>query len=185
MGAFGFACQQQAAAIHVNESEFIAEVIDPETAEAAKEGDRGELVLTNLGRTGSPVIRYRTGDWVQPSYEPCSCGRSFLLLEGGVLGRVDDMMIVRGVNIFPSAVENVLRELPEVEEFRVEIFTHEEMKEIKLMVEPRADLGSAHGLAEKVSQRMRERIGVRPQVEVVQPGSLPRFELKAKRVFKR
>lgn len=185
VGAFGFRCQSQRAAIHVNESEFIAEVIDPESGEATKEGDRGELVITNLGRIGSPVVRYRTGDWVQPSYEPCPCGRSFLLLKGGVLGRVDDMIIVRGVNIFPSAVENVLRELPEIEEFRVEVFTKEEMKEIKLMIEPRSDSGSVQGLAEKVIQRMRERMGIRPQVVVVQPGTLPRFELKAKRVFMR
>ncbi len=184
-GAFGFGCESQATALHVNEDEFIAEVIDPQTGEKVKEGDRGELVITNLGRYGSPVIRYRTGDWVVPNYETCPCGRSFLRFEGGVLGRVDDMIIVRGVNIFPGAIENVVREFPEVEEFRVEVFTEAEMKEIKLLVEPRADSGLAPDLEEKIIQCMRQRVGLRPQVEVVQPGTLPRFELKAKRVVMR
>jgi phenylacetate-CoA ligase len=141
------------------------------------------LVITNLGRIGSPVIRYRTGDLVQPSYQPCPCGRPFLRLQGGVLGRVDDMLIVRGVNVFPGAVENVIREFQEIEEFRVEIFEKEAMKEIKLVLEPRADQSSVEGLAERVSQRVRERIGLRPHVELVAPGTLPRFELKAKRFF--
>jgi phenylacetate-CoA ligase len=142
------------------------------------------LVVTNLGRIGSPVIRYRTGDLVQPSYQPCPCGRPFLLLQGGVLGRADDMLIVRGVNVFPSAIENVMREFREIEEFRVEIFEKEAMKEIKLILEPCANQSSVSGLAERVSQRVRERIGLRPHVELVVPGTLPRFELKAKRFFK-
>ena len=101
-----------------------------------------------------------------------------------MLGRADDMIIVRGVNVFPSAVENVLREFPEIEEFRVEIFDRQAMKEIKLILEPRSDLSSTQGLAETVGERMRQRIALRPQVELVAPGSLPRFELKAKRFFK-
>jgi phenylacetate-CoA ligase len=180
VGAFGFECQSRS--VHVNENEFIAEILDPNTGEAVSEGENGELVITNLGRIGSPVIRYRTGDLVRPSYQPCPCGRPFLLLQGGVLGRVDDMLVVRGVNVFPSAVENVMREFHEIDEFRVEIFDKEAMKEIKLILEPRER--SVVGLAERVSQRVRERIGLRPRVEVVAPGTLPRFELKAKRFFK-
>ena len=107
-----------------------------------------------------------------------------MLLQGGVLGRVDDMVVVRGVNVFPSAVENLLREFPEIEEFRVEIFEQKAMREIKLILEPSFEHRSAKGLGEKVGQRMRERIGLRPQVELVLPGTLPRFELKAKRFFK-
>jgi phenylacetate-CoA ligase len=180
VGAFGFECQSRS--VHLNENEFIAEILDPNTGESVAEGESGELVITNLGRIGSPVIRYRTGDLVQPSYRPCPCGRPFLLLQGGVLGRVDDMLVVRGVNVFPSAVENVMREFPEIEEFRVEIFEKQAMKEIKLILEPRES--SVVGLAEQVSQRVRERIGLRPHVELVAPGTLPRFELKAKRFFK-
>jgi phenylacetate-CoA ligase len=180
VGAFGFECQSRC--VHLNESEFIAEILDANTGEPVAEGENGELVITNLGRIGSPVIRYRTGDLVQPSYRPCPCGRPFLLLQGGVLGRVDDMLIIRGVNVFPSAVENVMREFHEIEEFRVEIFEKQAMKEIKLVLEPRER--SAVGLAEQVSQRVRERIGLRPHVEIVAPGTLPRFELKATRFFK-
>lgn len=184
VGAFAFECQSQPGGIHVNENEFIAEVIDPNTGEPTKPGEKGALTITNLGRIGSPVIRYRTGDLVQPSYQPCPCGRPFMLLEGGVLGRVDDMVVVRGVNVFPGAIENVLREFPEIEEFRVEIFEKEALTEIKLILEPSSDQNSVRGLAEKIGGRIRERLGLRPQVEVVAPGTLPRFELKAKRFFK-
>jgi phenylacetate-CoA ligase len=183
-GAFGFECRSQPGAIHVNENEFIVEVIDPLTEEATAPEAKGELVITNLGRLGSPVIRYRTGDLVQANRQPCPCGRAFILLEGGVLGRIDDMIVIRGINVFPSALENVLREFSEIEEFRIETFEQQAMRTLKLIVEPVSDQGPSVGLSEKVSNRVRERIGLRPEVEVVTPGSLPRFELKAKRFFK-
>lgn len=184
VGAFGFECQSQPGAIHINESEFIAEVIDPNTGAQARPGEKGELVITNLGRVGSPLIRYKTGDLAQPRLQPCPCGRPFILLDGGVLGRADDMIVVRGVNVFPSAIENVLREFTEIEEFRVEIFERAAMKEIKLILEPRSEPSAVKGLGEGVGQRMRERIGLRPEIELVAPGTLPRFDLKAKRFFK-
>ena len=183
VGAFGFECEAQPGGVHINESEFIAEVLNPNTGEAIAEGEQGELVITNLGRIGSPVIRYKTGDLVQPSAQPCPCGRPFVLLNGGVLGRVDDMIVIRGVNIFPSAIENIMREFPQVEEFRIETFEKESLRQLKLILDPRSDQ-AAQGLEEKVGQRLRERIGLRPQVELVTPGTLPRFELKAKRFFK-
>ena len=184
VGAFGFECLSQPGAVHVNESEFIAEVVDPDSGEPTREGEKGELVITNLGRIGSPVIRYRTGDLVQPRTGACPCGRAFTLLDGGVLGRVDEMTVIRGVNVFPSAVENVLREFPEIEEFRVETFERESMRQLKLILEPSSNHSSVPGLEDKVSQRVRECIGLRPQVELVAPGTLPKFELKAKRFFK-
>ena len=184
VGAYGFECEPQPGGVHVNENEFIAEVIHAETGAAVKAGERGEMVITNLGRIGSPLIRYRTGDLVQPSYRPCVCGRSFMLFLGGVLGRIDDMIIVRGVNVFPSAIESVMREFAEVEEFRVEVSQRGALSELKLILEPRADYGSSKGLEEKVVGRFRQSIGLRLQVETVAPGSLPRFELKAKRFFK-
>jgi phenylacetate-CoA ligase len=183
-GAYRFECESQSGGVHVNEGEFIAEVVDPETGEAVEGGEKGELVITNLGRMGSPVIRYRTGDLVQPSHEPCPCGRPFMRLKGGVLGRVDDMTIVRGVNVFPSAIENIMREFAEIEEFRVETFQRDELSELKLILEPRAEYSPFTGLEEKVVRRLRESIGLQPRVELVSPGTLPRFELKAKRFFK-
>lgn len=183
VGAFGFECRSQPGGIHVNEEEFLAEVIDPATTQPAQAGAEGELVLTNLGRWGSPVIRYRTGDLVRLNDTRCPCGRPFVLLQGGVLGRADDMTIIRGVNVFPSAVENVLREFSEIEEFRVEISTFDAMQQMKLVVEPR-EAKAAGDLPERVAQRVRERLGLRAQVEVVAKGTLPRSELKAKRFFK-
>jgi phenylacetate-CoA ligase len=94
------------------------------------------------------------------------------------------MTIVRGVNVFPSAIENVMREFPEIDEFRVEVSAQNAMSELKLILESHANDIAAHELAERVRQRVRECIGLRPQVETVAPGSLPRFELKAKRFFK-
>jgi phenylacetate-CoA ligase len=184
VGAYGFECEARPGGVHLNEREFIAEVIDPAGGEAVKAGERGELVITNLGRIGSPVIRYRTGDLVEPSYDACPCGRRFLRLEGGVLGRVDDMIVVRGVNVFPSAIENVMREFPEIEEFRVDAIQRAALAELKLTVEPRPECASFKGLQEKLTQRFRESIGIRPEVELVSPGTLPRFELKARRFFR-
>jgi phenylacetate-CoA ligase len=184
VGAFGFECQDQPGGIHVNEDEFIAEIIDPATQQPVEPGSEGELVMTNLGRLGSPVIRYRTGDLVRTGTRHCPCGRPFMLLDGGVIGRADDMTIVRGVNVFPSAVENLLREFSEIEEFRVEVSAQHTMQEIKLILEPHPNEKTVYELAERVGQRVRERIGLRPQVETVAPGTLPRFELKAKRFFK-
>src|SRR5438093_655742 len=117
VGAYGFSCEARDG-VHVIESEFIAEVLDPVSADARDEGECA-LVLTNLGRWGMPVIRYRTGDRVRAVREPCTCGRTLLKLAGGIAGRVDDMVTVRGVNVFPSAIESVIRRFDEVGEYRV------------------------------------------------------------------
>ena len=176
MGAYGYECEAQAG-LHVNESEFVAEVIDPATGAPASEG---ELVLTNLGRLGSPLVRYRTGDRVRLARSPCGCGRTFARLEGGILGRLDDMLIVRGVNLFPSAIEAIVRRFP-VEEFQIEIFRAGELDEVRVLVE--VD-GGADG-ARHVQDALRAGLGIRMEVAPVGPGSLPRFELKARRVVRR
>src|SRR5437867_1554033 len=121
VGAHGFSCSARDG-VHVNESDFIAEVLDPRSADARDEGE-GELVLTNLGRWGMPVIRYRTGDRVRAVREPCACGRTLLKLAGGIAGRVDDMVTVRGINAFPSAIESAIRRFDEVGEYRVVLTT--------------------------------------------------------------
>ncbi len=175
MGAYGFACSEQQG-LHVNEGEFIAEILDMQSGQPVKEGQVGELVLTNLGRWGSPALRYRTGDLVRHGGYLCGCGRSFLLLPGGVLGRVDDMLIVRGVNIYPSALADVLHRFPEVAEYRVIVTKQGEMDEITLQVEcPPQQVAS-------IQEELRIAFNLRIPVEAVAPGSLPRFELKAKRV---
>ena len=178
MGAYGFECAAQAG-LHVNESEFIAEVIDPVTGAPAREG---ELVLTNLGRVGSPLLRYRTGDRVRVATVPCECGRTFVRLEGGILGRVDDMLIVRGVNVFPSAIEGIVRRFAAVEEFMIEVYRRAEMDEVRLLLE--IGEGAAHVPA-AVQQAVRVDLGIRVEVAPVPAQSLPRYELKARRLVRR
>lgn len=179
LGATGFTCHEQAG-VHLIESEFVFEVVDPQTLRPVANGEQGELVATNLGRAGMPLIRYRTGDLVQLDETPCGCGRTLARLAGGILGRADDMVVVRGVNVFPSAIEGVLREFPDVSEFRIEVFPRRSMVELRVLVDPRP--GSAAGLAELVANRLRERLLLRVPCELVASGSLPRFELKARRV---
>jgi len=179
MGAYGFECRAQAG-LHVNESEFIAEIVDPVTGAAAREG---ELVLTNLGRAGSPLLRYRTGDRVRLASGPCECGRTFLRLEGGILGRVDDMLVVRGVNVFPSALEGIVRRFPAVDEFTIEVLREREMDEVRLLVE--LGEGEARPVLAAVQEALRVELGIRVEVVAVPPQSLPRWELKARRLVRR
>jgi phenylacetate-CoA ligase len=181
LGATGFTCQEQDG-VHLIESEFIFEVVDPQTLQPVSSGEQGELVATNLGRAGMPLIRYRTGDLVQLDEAPCACGRTGARLAGGILGRADDMVVVRGVNIFPSAIEGVLREFPEVSEFRIEVFSRRSMVELRVLLDP--VLGSEVGLAEQVAKRLHARLLLRVPCELVPSGSLPRFELKARRVVR-
>ena len=170
VGAYGFACEARDG-LHVNEAEFIAEVVDAE----GRPADEGELVLTNLGRAGWPVIRYRTGDRVRRDGAGCSCGRALLKLPGGILGRADDLMIVRGVNVYPSAVEAIVRELGGME-FRMVRTRVEAMEELTVEVE------GEPALADLLAERLRERLGLRLPTLAVPAGSLPRFELKARRI---
>lgn len=175
MGAYAFTCLRQDA-VHINEAEFIAEILDPATGLPVAEGERGELVLTNLGRWGMPAIRYRTGDLVQHGSMQCPCGRTYLTLPGGVLGRIDDMLIVRGVNIYPSSIENVLRGIPEIEEYRITITKAGELDEIALEIECQDDV------ALRAEAALRQALSLRVPVRAVPPGTLPRFELKARRL---
>ena len=168
LGPTGFGCTA-GDGVHLIESEFIFEVT-PE----------GELVATNLGRWGSPLIRYRTGDRVEVSEEPCSCGSAFRKLKGGILGRVDDMFTVRGVNLFPSQVEEIVRRHPEVVEFVVEHRRLRQMDEVTLLLE--CDGGQAP--LEAIAHDLRQALGVRIDCRQVAAGTLPRSELKARRLVR-
>ena len=164
--------------LKVMEEAYYAEVIKPGTNDPVTEGEEGELILTALGRTGSPLIRYRTGDLVRPQRHEDS-----LLLADGILGRTDDMVIVRGVNVYPSAIEHIMRSVDGVAEYQVITTTSEEMAELSLRVEPASeDLGQV--LTNEIETAVRGSLGLRVPVEIAPPDSLPRFELKAKRWIK-
>ena len=163
--------------LHINEQEFIAEILDSNDRPVA-EGQTGELVITNLGRAGWPVIRYRTGDLVQVGDRRCPCGRTFLKLPGGLIGRTDDLIVHKGVNIYPSSIEAIVREF-EVDEFRLVRTRHGSIDDLEL------ELEAAPDAAPILVQRIRERLAVRITCRIVEPHSLPRWELKARRVVDR
>ena len=160
--------------LQVIESHFFAEFVSVATGKPAVEGELSELVLTTLGRFGSPVIRYRTGDLVRPVWNHDRPSR-FVLLDGGILGRADDMLIVRGVNVFPSSIEAILREFPEVEEFRVTAHRDDEMDSLRIEVEDPLNE------PRRIADRLNLRLGVRVAVVSVRVGTLPRFEAKSGR----
>ncbi len=167
----------------VIEEAYFAEVIDRETHREVEPGQKGELVLTTLTRTACPLLRYRTGDLVQKSFfsakgepEPVFC------LEGGILGRVDEMVVIRGVNVYPTAVEKIIRGFPEVAEFQVIQTTQQSMAELEIIIEPTGQAPS--DLAERVAADLAAALTLRIPVKVAEAGSLPRFEFKSKRWVK-
>jgi len=191
-GAWAFDCEAQTGAIHLNEAEFIFEVIDPESGEPIDEcrrgepigeGKRGELVITNLGRACMPVLRYRSGDLVELTTEPCPCGRSFARIRGGVLGRTDDMIIVRGVNLYPSAIDDLIRGLPVVSEYEVSIRRVAGMDDLSIKIET-GDSARFEDASRELVHAFRTEYNIRVSVEQAPTGSLPRYEFKSRR-FKR
>ena len=160
--------------MHVNEAEFVAELLAIDSDDPVSPGEPAELVLSNLGRSGFPVIRYRTGDLVK-AVRPATGDNRFLLLEGGVLGRVDDMVVIRGVNIYPTAVEQILRSFPEIDEYRILAHRNGEMDQLSIEIEDRLSQ------PERVSQALQLKLGLRIEVKLAPSGSLPRFEYKGRR----
>jgi phenylacetate-CoA ligase len=181
VGPIGVECWDAPGFLHLNEAEYICEVVDPATGAARADGETGELVVTNLGRTASPVIRYRTGDIVVRRSEPCVCGSTWARLEGGILARADDMINIRGVNVYPASIESVVRGFAEVVEFRSIVSRHGAMRALDLDIELAATVADGAGVAARVSQHLREALGLTVPVRVAAAGSLPRFEMKARR----
>lgn len=204
IGPWGYADLHQTG-LHIVESEFIAEFLplsmtnSPDAhretldfLQAADLGEMCELILTNLGRFGAPLLRYRTGDLVQPALQPSQAANRFAFLRGGVLGRVDNMMIVRGVNVYPSAIEQILREQSEIVEYRLTVFKQGEMDALRIEMEV-APIGGSRSTEDDtgpaptrsieaiVKESLRVRLGLHVDVQCVATGSLPRFELKGRR----
>ena len=180
VGPISFECLEAPGFLHVNEREFIAEVVDPVTGEPLADGARGELVITNLGRTASPVIRYRTRDLVVRTRERCACGRTLARLAGGVVARADDMVNVRGVNVYPAAVEAVLRGIDAVVEYRCTVRAEGALRAMTVEVEVAPGTVAA-AVAALAAERLRDALGLTVPVTPVSAGVLPRFEMKARR----
>lgn len=182
IGPVSYGCPAIPGVLHIIEDSFIPEIIDPLTGAAVPRGATGELVLTNLGRIGSPLIRYRTSDIVQAAQaERCACGSTDLALDGGILGRTDDMLVVRGVNVYPSAVENILRGFAAVNEYRVEVQNHRTLPELSIQVEPIAAHAGDTNLAHRLEAALTNAFAMRIPVLLAAPGTLPRYEMKARR----
>lgn len=180
VGAYGFEARERPDGLFVNEAEFIAEVLD-EQGEQVESGAKGELVLTNLGRWGFPVIRYRTGDIARYA-APAEDARHLLYLEGGILGRADDMITVRGVNVYPSAIDNLARSVEAIDEYRATVSRTESLDELSVEIETRPGADPAAARA-ALAELIKDKLGLRPQVKTLPAGSLPRFEMKGERFF--
>jgi phenylacetate-CoA ligase len=181
IGAYGFQCQHQEHAVHVNESEYILEILDPITGRKKPEGELGEMVLTNLGRPCAPSIRFRTKDLVKLKKEGCPCGRTFKMLDGGVLGRADDMILIRGLNIFPSQIgERIQRHLMVGEEYQIVAYDRKGMGEIKVLMELEEGRDTQE-VTHALKRDLRQRFEIRMEVEVVPKGTLVRSDYKSKR----
>jgi len=188
VGPVTYQCPEVPGVLHVMERAYLAEVIEVRSGHAIASGESGELVLTGLGRTGSPLLRYRTGDLVKPVFapagqeaKPCVCGSYELALEGGILGRVDDMVVIRGVNVYPSAVEEIVRSSSGVAEYQFEINRSKTLPEISLQVEPAPGCANIAELVRKLERSFETTLALRVPVTLVPAGTLPRFEMKGKR----
>jgi len=185
VGPVAVECEAEPGSMLLLESEYIAEILEPNGSTPVADGTIGELVLTNLGRVGSPLIRYRTGDLVRANSNPPAIPGipRWMRLVGGILGRADDMIHVRGNNLYPTAIEAIVRRFPQVVEFRIVIDESGSLPDLRIEVEPDG-ADSAAGLSEAVARAIRDELLFRVEVIAMPPGALPRFEMKARRVVR-
>ncbi len=178
-GTYAFMCSHNNQALHIIESEFIVEILDPQTGRGVPDGGVGELVLTNLGRTCSPAIRYRTGDLVKRVRKSCGCGRTLSQLDGGVLGRKDEMLIVRGVNIFPRAVGNIVEEFLEFgNEYQIIAYRRDGTDDLEVQVEINP---SSDNMDQIIAAEIKSRLNLRIKIDSVPKGTFVRSHYKGKR----
>lgn len=183
IGSLATAAAGDPTGLYVLETECIPEILDPSSGEPVSPGEVGELVITNLGRIGSPLIRYRTGDLVQASTGPSPLGIDLLRLEGGIQGRVDDMVTIRGNNVYPTSIEAVIREFSEILEFRIVIQTVRAMKHLRLDIEPKEE-ADAELVRQTITRAIKDRLNFVAEVQCMPNGALPRFEMKGKRLIR-
>jgi len=182
-----FECTQKQG-MHLWEDSFILEIIDPRNGEYVPDGEEGEIVLTTLMREGMPIIRYRTGDIASVDPAPCPCGRTHRRLSR-IKGRSDDMLIIKGVNIYPMQIEKVLMDIPEVaNNYLIEIETVDFLDSLNIKVEVRpeifhGEISELENLKKRISEDLKNEILIHPKITLVEPNSLPGSEGKAVRVL--
>jgi phenylacetate-CoA ligase len=183
IAAWGFECDARSGLTHVHEDYCYPEVLD-EQDRPVRPGERGELVFTSLYRKAMPLIRYRTRDVVQLADRRCRCGRTLVAFEGGVLARLDDMKKVRGIIVYPRRIEELVRPHPAVDEFQIVFRRHEGLDDILIRIDPSPSLSLTErdGLKAELGAGLRTGLGLRVSVEVTEPGALPRWDHKARRV---
>ena len=174
--------------LHVSEDHFLVEVVDPATGEPMPEGEEGELVFTSLTKEALPVIRYRTGDLAGISYRPCACGRVFAR-HSKVYARADDMLIIRGINVYPLQVEAVLMDMEKVEpHYQIVLYREGALDQMEVQIEvtpsffPDA-VKKLMGFQSHVEDRLRQELGIRARVRLVEPKTIPRYTGKVQRVI--
>lgn len=178
----GYTCQY---GVHFMEDTHIIETVDPETLTPVPEGKPGISVVTNLCSESSPQIRFMVGDFTTLTYEPCQCGRTHVRAVGGFSGRADDMLIIRGVTLFPSAIEEVVRGFEELgDEYQIEITRDDRgLDELTVIVEVNDNVAKSEDeLIYKVESAIRARCEIRPKIKIEPHGTLPKTEFKARRV---
>ncbi len=183
IAAWGFECDARAGLTHVHEDYCYPEVLD-ERDRPVGPGGRGELVFTSLYRKAMPLLRYRTRDVVQLADRACPCGRTLVAFDGGVLARLDDMKKIRGIIVYPRRIEELVRPHGGVDEFQIVFRRHEGLDDILLRIDPSPALSLAErdGLRARLGEDLRTGLGIRVTVETVEPGALPRWDHKARRV---
>jgi phenylacetate-CoA ligase len=178
-------CLEVRDGLHVHEDHFLVEVVDPQSGAPLDEGVEGELVFTTLVKEAMPLLRYRTGDIASVTYKPCRCGRTTARIQG-LRGRRDDMIVVRGVNVYPSNVEQALLSVPDVApHYQLLVERKGAMDELTIQCEPAGANVDPAGLRTYVERVLREHLGIRVRVDVLERGKVPRSEGKAVRVVDR
>ncbi len=183
IGPLGMECLQNPGGFHLLASECIVEVIDTATQAPTPHGEEGELVLTNLGRWGSPLLRYRTGDRVIMDVELCSCGRHWPRVRGGVLGRTDDLILIRGNNVYPSMIEAIVMRFPMITEYRMIVEDAAGLTQLRIEIETATDAPSQ--ITSDLADAIRNEYHFRPEVIRVSPGTLTKSEMKSSRLIRR
>ena len=183
IAAWGFECDARAGLTHVHEDYCYPEVLDEQDRPLGP-GGRGELVFTSLYRRAMPLLRYRTRDIVQVADRKCPCGRTLIAFEGGVLARLDDMKKIRGIIVYPRRIEEIVLPHAAVDEFQIVFRRHGGLDDILVRIDPSPSLSilERDGLRARLEESLRTGLGLRTTVEITEPGALPRWDHKAKRV---